>query len=48
MDRESPVAPDPACHERALAVFEALLPDLDAVIIEDYAKGFLTQGSWTA
>ena len=43
VDRESPVAPEPACHEQALAIFEALLPDLDAVIIEDYAKGFLTQ-----
>ena len=43
VDRESRVAPEPACYERALSVFEALLPRLDAVIIEDYAKGFLIQ-----
>jgi D-beta-D-heptose 7-phosphate kinase/D-beta-D-heptose 1-phosphate adenosyltransferase len=43
VDRESPVAPARECYERALATFETLLPELDAVIIEDYAKGFLTQ-----
>ena len=43
VDRESHAAPDPACHAAALARFEAMLPDLDAIIIEDYAKGFLTQ-----
>ncbi len=43
VDRESPFAPPPSCQESALASFEALLPDLDAIIIEDYAKGFLTQ-----
>ena len=43
VDRESPVAPEPACRARALEVFETLLPTLDAIIIEDYAKGFLTQ-----
>ncbi len=43
VDRESHSAPDPACHAAALARFEAMLPDLDAIIIEDYAKGFLTQ-----
>ena len=43
VDRESPAAPEPACRAQALAVFETLLPNLDAIIIEDYAKGFLTQ-----
>ena len=43
VDRESRAAPDPACHAAALARFEEMLPDLDAIIIEDYAKGFLTQ-----
>ena len=43
VDRESRAVPDPACHAAALARFEAMLPDLDAIIIEDYAKGFLTQ-----
>ncbi len=41
--RERPTPPRPVCPGMALAVFESLLPDLDAVIIEDYAKGFLTQ-----
>ena len=44
VDRESTTVPDPACHARAIAQFETMLPDLDAVIIEDYAKGFLVQG----
>ncbi len=43
VDRESRFAPEAACHPRAVAQFEAMLPDLDAVVIEDYAKGFLTQ-----
>ena len=43
VDREMPFKPDAACHARALAQIEAMLPDLDAVILEDYAKGFLTQ-----
>ena len=43
VDRESRYAPEAACHPRAVAQFEAMLPDLDAVVIEDYAKGFLTQ-----
>ena len=43
VDRESAFAPDAGCHARALAHFEATLPNLDAVIIEDYAKGFLVQ-----
>ena len=44
VDRESTSVPDAGCHARALVQFEAMLPDLDAVIIEDYAKGFLVQG----
>ena len=44
VDRETAFVPDPDCHARALARFEAMLPDLDAVIVEDYAKGFLVQG----
>ncbi len=43
VDREQRFVPDAACHPRALAQFEAMLPDLDAVVIEDYAKGFLAQ-----
>ena len=43
VDRETLFQPDAACHARALAHLAALLPTLDAVILEDYAKGFLTQ-----
>ncbi len=43
VDRESAAGPDPACHAGALQEFRRMLPDLDAVIIEDYAKGFLNQ-----
>lgn len=43
VDRESRFAPDSACYPTAIAQFESMLPDLDAVVIEDYAKGFLTQ-----
>jgi rfaE bifunctional protein kinase chain/domain len=43
VDRDYPVPPDPAFRARALAQLEKMLPDLDAVIIEDYAKGFLDQ-----
>lgn len=42
-DRETPAAPGPEVHARALAHLESALPELDAIIIEDYAKGFLTQ-----
>jgi D-beta-D-heptose 7-phosphate kinase/D-beta-D-heptose 1-phosphate adenosyltransferase len=44
VDRESPTGPDPACHAGAVVRFEHMLPEIDAVIIEDYAKGFLNQG----
>ena len=43
VDREAAFQPDAACHARALARIEEMLPDLDAIILEDYAKGFLTQ-----
>ncbi len=43
VDRESTTVPDPTCHARAIAQFETMLPGLDAIIIEDYAKGFLVQ-----
>ena len=43
VDRESTLGPDPACHTAAVARFEGMLEDIDAVIIEDYAKGFLQQ-----
>ena len=43
VDRERTFQPDVACHARALSQIEAMLPGLDAIILEDYAKGFLTQ-----
>jgi rfaE bifunctional protein kinase chain/domain len=43
VDRESATGPDPACHAGAIAHFQQTLPDFDAIIIEDYAKGFLNQ-----
>jgi rfaE bifunctional protein kinase chain/domain len=43
VDRESAAGPDPACHAGAIAHFQSMLPDIDAIIIEDYAKGFLNQ-----
>ena len=43
VDREVTFQPDAACHARALSQLEAMLPELDAIILEDYAKGFLTQ-----
>jgi rfaE bifunctional protein kinase chain/domain len=43
IDRETIRAPSPALTARALTWLEAKLPEVDAVIIEDYAKGFLTQ-----
>jgi D-beta-D-heptose 7-phosphate kinase/D-beta-D-heptose 1-phosphate adenosyltransferase len=41
VDREQKAPLSPAQTEAALACFERLLPDLDAVIVADYAKGFL-------
>ncbi len=43
VDREQPTPFTPAQREQALAQFRALLPSLDAVILEDYAKGLLDQ-----
>jgi rfaE bifunctional protein kinase chain/domain len=43
VDRESSVGPDPSCHAGAIARFQETLAGIDAVIIEDYGKGFLTQ-----
>ena len=43
VDRESTAGPDPACHAGALRQFRETIADFDAVIIEDYAKGFLNQ-----
>ena len=43
IDRETIKAPSPALIARTLAWLDKKLPEVDAVIIEDYAKGFLTQ-----
>lgn len=43
IDRETPTPLSAAQRERALAQFSALLPSIDAVILEDYAKGLLDQ-----
>ena len=43
VDREGPPPHALNFHAQALEKFEQMLPDFDAVIIEDYAKGFLTQ-----
>lgn len=43
IDRETIQAPSPALIAQALEWLDAKLPEVDAVIIEDYAKGFLTQ-----
>ena len=43
VDREGPPPADQGFHAQALEKFERMLPEFDAVIVEDYAKGFLTQ-----
>jgi D-glycero-beta-D-manno-heptose-7-phosphate kinase len=43
IDRETIKAPGPDLIARALEWLDARLPETDAVILEDYAKGFLTQ-----
>jgi D-beta-D-heptose 7-phosphate kinase/D-beta-D-heptose 1-phosphate adenosyltransferase len=43
VDREKRTSYTGPQKERALAQFDALLPSLDAIIIEDYAKGLLDQ-----
>lgn len=42
IDRERPLPLKPEHAARALEQLEALLPELDAVIVEDYAKGMLS------
>ncbi len=43
IDRERRLTLDPEPARRALAQIEALLPRLDAIVIEDYGKGLLRQ-----
>lgn len=43
VDREDPPPDYLNFHALALEKFERMLPEFDAVIVEDYAKGFLTQ-----
>ena len=43
IDRETIRPPSAETLARALAWFRSQLPETDAVILEDYAKGFLTQ-----
>jgi len=44
IDREKRRALTDAMRDRVLAILERMLPEVDAVILEDYGKGFLTQG----
>jgi rfaE bifunctional protein kinase chain/domain len=44
VDRERRLTASKAAHDLALQRLEALLPDVEGVIFEDYGKGFLTQG----
>ena len=43
VDREGPPPGHLNFHPRMLETFERMLPNFDAVIVEDYAKGLLTQ-----
>jgi len=43
IDREKKLEVQPAHIAAALAQLEALLPGIDAIIVEDYGKGFLAQ-----
>jgi len=43
VDRESPPARNSARTARVIERFAGLLPSLDAIILEDYGKGFLDQ-----
>jgi D-beta-D-heptose 7-phosphate kinase/D-beta-D-heptose 1-phosphate adenosyltransferase len=43
VDREKKLRPTEAQFERAIAALEGMLPDLDAVIVEDYGKGLIQQ-----
>jgi D-beta-D-heptose 7-phosphate kinase/D-beta-D-heptose 1-phosphate adenosyltransferase len=44
VDRERRTRPTEAQFERAIATLEGMLPELDAVIVEDYGKGLIQQG----
>jgi D-beta-D-heptose 7-phosphate kinase/D-beta-D-heptose 1-phosphate adenosyltransferase len=44
VDRERKLRPTEAQFDRAIAALEGMLPQLDAVIVEDYAKGLIQQG----
>jgi rfaE bifunctional protein kinase chain/domain len=44
VDRERRLTASKAAHDLAFQRLEALLPDVEGVIVEDYGKGFLTQG----
>lgn len=43
VDRERIQPPSPPAFRAACQVVEEMVPDIDAVIVSDYAKGFLTQ-----
>jgi D-beta-D-heptose 7-phosphate kinase/D-beta-D-heptose 1-phosphate adenosyltransferase len=43
VDREKKLHPTPAQIERAVAALDGMLPQLDAVIVEDYGKGLIRQ-----
>jgi len=43
VDREQKLRPARARLDQALAAIEAMLPNLDAVIVEDYGKGLIQQ-----
>ncbi|MBV8585540.1 MAG: hypothetical protein JO308_04565, partial [Verrucomicrobia bacterium] len=43
VDREVALEPSEEVSQRCLALLDHLLPELDAIILEDYGKGFLTQ-----
>lgn len=43
IDREKRQAPAPEVQAQILGYLERRLPDVDAIIIEDYGKGFITQ-----
>ncbi len=43
VDREGPPPAEQDFHAQTMEKFARMLPDYDAVIVEDYAKGFLTQ-----
>ncbi len=45
IDREKKLEVRPEHAAAALAQLEALLPEIDAIIVEDYGKGMLAQSS---